>query len=121
MTHEPTMFELVCLCDNNGIRQGRDVKQTNPTPHGSTSTRLGQSHHAASHWNTLVKAVQLLPCLAGPATRWHAPPYPVSLDEKSTFAVPICCSVTENSLSSREQDDCILSRNILPFDVWWMY
>ena len=36
------------------------------------------------------------PCLAGPATRWHAPPHPVSLDENLTFAVPICYSVTEN-------------------------
>ena len=37
-----------------------------------------------------------VPCLAGPATRWYAPPHPVSLDEKSTFEVPICCSITED-------------------------
>ena len=35
-------------------------------------------------------------CLAGPAARWHAPPHPVSLDQKSTFEVSICCGVTED-------------------------
>ena len=54
------MLELVCLCDKNGIRQSRDVKEQNPTLHGSTSTRLDQSHQAASHWSTLLKAQQLL-------------------------------------------------------------
>ena len=43
-----------------------------------------------------VLSATAVPCLAGPATRWHAPPHPVSLDEKSTFEVPICCSITED-------------------------
>ena len=53
------MLELVCLCDKNGIRQSRDVKGPNPTLHVSLSTRLGQSHHAASNWSTLERAQQL--------------------------------------------------------------
>ena len=61
------MLELECLCDNNRIRQSRDVKEPNPTLHVSTSTRLGQSHHAASHWSTWLKAEQLLPA-------WHCWP-----------------------------------------------
>ena len=47
------MLELVCLCDKNGIRQSRDVKEPNPTLHVSNSTRLSQSHHAASNWSTV--------------------------------------------------------------------
>ena len=54
------MLELECLCDNNRIRQSRDVKEPNPTLHVSRSTRLGQSHHAASNWSTLERAQQLL-------------------------------------------------------------
>ena len=53
------MLELVCLCDKTGIRQSRDVKEPNPTLHVSLSTRLGQSHHAASIWSTLAGAQQL--------------------------------------------------------------
>ena len=54
------MLALECLCDDNRIRQSRDVKEQNPTLHGSTSTRLDQSHQAASHWSTLERPQQLL-------------------------------------------------------------
>ena len=30
------------------------------------------------------------PCFEPSATRWHLPPPPVSLVEKSTFEVPVC-------------------------------
>ena len=114
-------LQLVFLLDKRSLRQRKYVKEPNPMLHVSKSTRLGQSHHAASNWSTLERAQQLFFAWQGRPPGGILPPHPVSLDEKSTFAVSIFCSITEDWLSSREQDGCILSRNILSFDAWWMY
>ena len=54
------LAQLVFLSENKSLRQGKEVKEPNPTLHVSKSTRLGQSHHAASNWSTLERAQQLL-------------------------------------------------------------
>ena len=47
-------------CENKQLWRKNNANQTNPRQHVSKSTRLGQSHHATSHWSTLERARWLL-------------------------------------------------------------
>ena len=85
-------------------------------PRGSVN-RILLSNRGAPKWGWEVAGAYL----PAPATRWHTPLRPKFFDEKSTIGIPFCFSNPEDWFSSREQDDCILSRNIFPFDAWWMY
>ena len=69
-------LQLVFLLENRSLRQRKDVKEPNPTLHVSKSTRLGQSHHAASNWSTVYWAKQLIYAWQGrpPGGIWHCIP-----------------------------------------------
>ena len=47
-------------CENKQLRRKNNATQPNPRQQVSKSTRLGQSHHAFSHWSTLERARWLL-------------------------------------------------------------
>ena len=52
-------MQLLFFLKTRSLRQRKNVKEPNPTLHVSKSTRLGQSHHAASIWSTLERPQQL--------------------------------------------------------------
>ena len=43
------------------------------------------------------------------------------LDENSKFGLFVCCWLLRVPPASAEHDNCVLSRNFLSFDVWWVF